>query len=112
MVNIEIDGIYCPKCKELHPTLFWHDKYNEYLMPSDCYEKHRAIGARFGITYSDEECQEEYQKRLDSMQIKLMEYERKCTICNAVTKFMTTNTNQYVCSDECLSKVQEKHKKE
>ena len=30
MIKIEIDGIWCKKCQELHPTLFWHEKYNDY----------------------------------------------------------------------------------
>ncbi len=105
MVNIEIDGIYCPKCRELHPTLFWHHEYNEYLMPRHCYDELRAAGARFGYTYSDEECQEMYQKRLDFKQIKLMKHAGECAICSAVTSFIAILTEQFVCSDECLSYV-------
>lgn len=105
MVDIEIDGIYCPKCRELHPTLFWHDKYNEYLMPSICYNNRRAAGARFGIEYSDEECQEAYRKRLDLMQIDLMEYNGACVICSSTTRFIDIRTKKFVCSDECKSKL-------
>lgn len=107
MVNIEMDGIYCPKCRDLHPTLFWHDKYNDYLMPSICYDKQRVACARIGYTYSDEECRETYQKGLEFKQIKLMKHVGECVVCFAVTNFIDINTEQFVCSDECLSKVQE-----
>lgn len=107
MVNIEIDGIYCPKCRELHPTLFWHHKYNEYLMPSYCYDVSRVAVARFGYTCSDEECRERYQKRLDFKQIKLMKHKGECSVCSAVTSFFDINMEQFVCSDECQSKLQE-----
>lgn len=30
-VDIEIDGFWCKKCEELHPTLYWHEKFDEYL---------------------------------------------------------------------------------
>ena len=108
MVNIEIDGIYCSKCRGLHPTLYWHDKYDEYLTPCDCSKKYKAVVVRFGIEYNDEEFKKAYQKRLDSKQIKMMERVSKCTICTSVTKFVDVNTGKYVCSDECLSKVHEK----
>lgn len=29
-VNIILDGCGCPKCKDFHPTVFWHKKYDEY----------------------------------------------------------------------------------
>ena len=32
MINCVLDGIWCPKCKTLHPTLYWHNKYNDYLL--------------------------------------------------------------------------------
>ena len=32
MICIEPDGIWCKKCQKMHPTLFWHEKYNDYAV--------------------------------------------------------------------------------
>lgn len=107
MVCVEIDGIYCPKCRDFHPTLYWHRKYNEYLMPSQCYKSHRAARARFGAKTSDEECQADYQQRLEWKKINYIENAGTCVICSTTTNFMVVDRGEYICSDECLSKMSE-----
>lgn len=105
MICCEIDGIYCPKCREFHPSLYWHEKYNEYLMPNQCYERYRAARARFGAETSDEECQADYQLRLKLKKINYMENKGTCVICSTITNFAGVDRGEYICSDKCLSKM-------
>ena len=53
-VSIDIDGIYCPKCMVILPTLQCHKKYNEYL-DKDKFSKGRIIISKeFNINENDE----------------------------------------------------------
>lgn len=70
MVNIEIDGIYCPKCNDLHPTLSWHEKYIDYLNENQWITNHIQTVKRFRIECSEAETQTEYQSILHANGIK------------------------------------------
>ena len=26
-VNVEIDGVFCKKCNEMHPSMYWHEEF-------------------------------------------------------------------------------------
>ena len=100
-VNIEIDGIYCPQCKVLHPTLMWHEKYNDYL-DKDTYIKECIISLkRFNINETDGELLKSYYDYLKAKGIELSQESHKCCICGCNTRFINKKTSHYVCSDEC-----------
>lgn len=88
MVDIQIDGVWCPKCKTLHQTLYWHEKYNDWLIRRK--EKHPEICKRFGInTY--------YLDDMDVIECNTS----KCVICGEETNYIDKQTGKPVCSDEC-----------
>ena len=101
MVNVEFDGIYCPKCNGLHPTLYWHEKYDDYLLKSHVYEAHRKTCSRFGIVFTDDECQKEYLFQLSCKKISYKKESGVCAICGCQTNFISSEKKMYVCSDEC-----------
>ena len=80
MICIEPDGIWCKKCQKMHPTLFWHEKYNDYELS----RKERWFESIKGL--------------------KQEEQEGNCVICNTPTFFKTIETDNYVCCDECKYK--------
>ena len=98
MINFESEGIYCSKCNDLHPTLMWHDKYDDYLMNrKERWEENKEKRPQlFGSA--------EYT---DSLAIKGLEEctsAGSCMICSTDTHFISVKTGHYVCSDECLYK--------
>ena len=88
MVDIQIDGIWCPKCKTLHQTLYWHEKYNDWLMKRK--EKHPEICKRFGINTN-------YLEGMPVIESK----NGKCVVCGCNTDYVDKETGLSVCSDEC-----------
>lgn len=98
MINCVLDGIWCPKCKTLHPTLYWHNKYNNYLLNRK--EQFEEIKKQRPQLLKD-------AKYIDTLPSKNLEEEKiegNCIICNSKTFFKSTLTNHYICSDECKYK--------
>lgn len=100
MINIEIDGIWCKKCQELHPTLFWHEKYNDYELNRK--EKWKEMMKKH---FPNENV--EYKDTLPIKNLEECKEQGSCIICNTLTYFKHTITNHYVCSDECKYKDKE-----
>lgn len=100
-IDIEIDGIYCPKCKQMHPTLYWHDKYDSYLNFSLWKETYSISLSRFGKAAIPEVVVKEYENCLRIRDLQLSEKRRQCIICSHETLFVNRETNNAVCSDEC-----------
>ena len=98
MICIEPDGIWCKKCQKMHPTLFWHEKYNDYELSRK--EKWFESIKRFK-TYITEK---DYIDSLPTKGLKQEEQEGNCVICNTPTFFKTIETDNYVCCDECKYK--------
>lgn len=88
MVDIIVDGIYCSKCNDMHPSLFWHEKYNDYL--SNRKKSHKKICKKFGI-------KTHYLNGLNLKKCK----SGKCVICGCMTNYKDTRTKKYICSNEC-----------
>ena len=88
MVNVEIDGVWCPKCKTFHPTLYWHEKYNDWLVNRK--NKHPEICKRFKIN----------THYLDGMDVSEC-MSSKCVVCGDITNYTDKQTGDPVCSDEC-----------
>lgn len=103
-VNVEIDGIYCPKCKQMHPTLYWHDKYDNYLDFTLWRESYSISLMRLGKVASQEVVDIEYEKNLDIRDLKLSKKQMQCAICAGETFFISKRTSNAVCSDECRYK--------
>ena len=97
MINVKLDGIYCKECNTLHPTLFWHKKYNDYELNRE-ENYHKMMIKHFpNIEYT-------YK---DNLYIKNLEETKElneCVICKTLTYFKHISTNNYVCSDECKYK--------
>ena len=100
-ISIEIDGIYCPKCNALHPTLFWHKKYDDYIKQSDYIDRIIKAYERFGATISEDDAYKNFVEYLLTLEIDKTKTEGKCVVCSAKTSFINKRTNHYVCSDEC-----------
>lgn len=97
MVNVIIDGIWCDKCKEMHPYLFYHEKFDDYeLNRKEQWEK--SINKHFS---------NEHIEYVDTLPMKGLKEENtpgKCIICNTLTHFKNLETDHYVCSNECKIK--------
>ena len=98
MICIEPDGIWCKKCQKMHPTLFWHDKYNDY----ELFRKEQWIKSMKSFIENVNE--DDYIDSLPIKGLKEENIEGKCIICNSSTFFKTIKTNNYVCCDECKYK--------
>ena len=104
MIICEPDGIWCSKCKTLHPTLFWHEKYNDYeLNRKENFEENKRKRPQLfkDASYID------YLPQKNLFENKEM---GKCIICGELTYFQHTLTNNFVCSDECKYKDKEELK--
>ena len=88
MLDIQVDGIWCPKCKTLHPTLYWHDKYDDWLKNKK--ERHPSICEKFGINI-------DYLHGLSIVECETS----NCIVCGAKTNYADEETGNPVCSDEC-----------
>ena len=100
-ISIEIDGIYCPKCNMFHPTLFWHEKYDDYINQSDYINRIIKGYERFGATINNDDAYKNFVEYLLALGIDKNKIEGKCVVCSAKTSFINKRTNHYVCSHEC-----------
>ena len=95
MVCIDIDGIWCNKCKKMHPTLMWHIPYNDYELNRkekwELMKKHKPELFR----------KAEFVDSLYFKKLKENNIEEKCYICGNLTFFSNMITGHYVCSDKC-----------
>ena len=94
-INVEIDLLPCNKCNKWHPTLYWHDKYDDYLL--DRYEKWLESKKKRpklfkGAVYVDS---------LPAKGLEERELQGNCCVCGHKTYFVSVRTKRYVCSDEC-----------
>ena len=102
MVYIEIDGFYCKECNELHPALFWHELYDEYIKTKQAFILHiKQINERFGNSITDKEALELYQNYITTLGIEFCPEPQNCIICGKETHYRLTDTNKFVCSNEC-----------
>ena len=102
MITVEIDGVYCKKCGQMHPTLLWHKKYNDYATDEVTRPKIRAAMKHFRPQITDEEVAHAIEENR-----KYKFYEEKitsapCAICGEQTYFISKLTGHRTCSDECL----------
>lgn len=94
-IDIELDLFPCDKCDEWHPTLHWHDKYDNYLLNRR--ERFEETKAKRPILFSDAE----YHEVLPTLQLIEDKNQNNCCICGCVTHFINRITLHPVCSDEC-----------
>lgn len=94
-INVVIDGIYCKRCNDLHPTLYWHNKYDDYLL--DRREKWEKDKKKRPKLYGNVE----YNDPLPTYGLKQEETRGPCVICGYETFFKSLETDEYVCSNEC-----------
>ena len=100
-VSIEIDGIYCPQCKSLHPTLYWHEKFDDYLDEKKYIKKLADAYKKMGVIVSNKQIQTHFSQHLEMVGIKRALNTNKCIVCNSTTQFKNIKTNNFVCSNEC-----------
>ena len=103
-INIETDGIYCDKCNCLHPTLFWHNKYDDYLIKEDRVENLKKYLEKHNIKLSIDQLEDEFNSLFKVKKIKLSRIKGSCIMCGKKTKFKNLINSQYICSDECFYK--------
>ena len=105
MVDIEIDGFYCEKCKELHPTLFWHKLYNEYIKKEKDFIPYiKQINERFGNKITDREAMKLYQEYRTSFGVEFCAKPQSCIVCGTNTHYKLVGTDKFICSDNCKAK--------
>ena len=94
MINIEIDGIWCPKCRDFHPVLYWHEKYDDYEM-----NRHKSwleTKKKHPLLFQDAE----YVDTLPDLDLEECTV-GLCVICKTPTHFRRISNGHYVCSNEC-----------
>ena len=94
-IDVWIDGIWCRKCRDLHPTLYWHDKYDDYLL--DRREQWEESKKKRPALYGDAE----YVDDLPVHGLKQEDVRGPCAVCGCETYFKHLQMDKYVCSDEC-----------
>ena len=97
MINVQIDGIWCKKCQQIHPTLFWHEKY-------DNYELNRKVKWLENMKKHFPNEKLEYKDTLYIKDLEECNNIGSCIICGTKTHFKHTTTKNYICSDECKYK--------
>ena len=94
-VDIEIDGFWCKECEELHPTLFWHEKFDNYLRNRrEVWEQQKK--ARPNL-FKDAL----YEDRLPILGLTEQRHRGTCVSCGHLTYFTSLKTKQFICSNEC-----------
>lgn len=94
MITVVPDGIWCKECRTLHPTLFWHKKYNDYEL--DRKERwQKSVKKHFSGVDA------EYADNLHIKELLQEDTEGKCVVCGTKTYFKHTTTGNFVCCDEC-----------
>ena len=102
MLNIEIDGFYCKECNDIHPTLYWHKIYDEYMKTKEeAIPYYKKVFARLGETVTDDDALFLYYKNMTICGLEYSEKNGKCVICGTRTHYMLIDTNKYICSDKC-----------
>ena len=72
MLSIELDGFYCKRCNDFHPTLCWHELYDDYMKTKEeSIALYKNVAERFDKPITDDEALELYYK---NMSIKGLEY--------------------------------------
>lgn len=108
-ISIEIDGVYCPKCNDMHPTLMWHEKYNDYISKTKHVDSIIKSCKIFGVNISLDTAYKNYAEHLNFLGIDETEIIKKCVMCSAETRFKNIKTNNYVCSNKCRYADDKKH---
>lgn len=96
-INIELDGFYCPTCNDLHPTLLWHDPYDDYatreIRFADWQESRRERPALLHDAV--------FQESIAYLGVTEHDSSAPCTICGRQTRFTDANADNRICSAEC-----------
>ena len=93
-IYAEIDGVWCNSCKQFHPTLMWHEKYNNYLL--DRKEKWEKMIKKH---FPDENVK--YIDKIIALGLDEDKDIHKCIICESDTNFKNVKTGNFVCCDKC-----------
>ncbi|HEM5988478.1 TPA: hypothetical protein U2B37_000552 [Streptococcus suis] len=94
-VDIEIDGFWCKKCEELHPTLYWHEKFDEYLRNRrEEWDYQKNIRPNLFKTAVYQDC-------LPNLGLTEQSFQEACVSCGELTYFTSLKTKQFICSNEC-----------
>lgn len=105
-VNVEIDGIFCKKCNEMHPSMYWHEAFENYLNEEEWVQTYMRTLQRFQQAPSMERAKSEYAEMLEVHGICHLCEEGVCFVCGRETSFIDGNTIRYVCSEECKEKAE------
>ena len=107
MIDIEIDGFYCEKCKEMHPMLFWHELYEEYIKAeNDFIADIKKISKRFGNKITNDEAGKLYHEHICSLGIEICDNPQKCVVCGTNTHYKIIGTDKFICSNKCKATVE------
>lgn len=98
-IMVDIDGIWCKKCQKMHPTLMWHEKYNDYEL--DRYEKWKKMIDKHFPNLKDGDVYPEFKDSLSVKGLKENNEKGVCIICKTPTYFKSLKTDEFVCCDEC-----------
>lgn len=102
MIDMEIDGFYCKECNDIHPTLYWHELYGEYIKTKEeAIPYFKNVCARFGEIITDDDALFLYYKTMRLRGLEYSENNGECVICGTRTHYMLIGTKKYICSNKC-----------
>ncbi|NQI71489.1 hypothetical protein HO594_10125 [Streptococcus suis] len=95
VVDIEIDGFWCKKCEELHSHLYWHKKFDEYLLNRrEVWEQQKKVRPNL---FKDAL----YEDSLPRLGLTEQRHRGTCVSCGHLTYFTSLKTKRFICSNEC-----------
>ena len=97
------DGVYCPQCKDVHPTLKWHEKYDDYEMRETMRAEWEAAVAKRPNLLGGTLFEDFY--RWNSRGLVEHEESSPCAVCGCATHFSDPDSGFCVCGDECRYEV-------
>ena len=112
MLNIEIDGIWCNECKDIHQTLFWHDKYGFRNTDAGIRRSIENLAKKAPKLFRIDDLSEDEKRKVIDITVQSNIEDKSiidadignCIICGYETQFISKKTRRHVCSDECLYK--------
>ncbi len=108
MIDIVPDGVPCKKCNTMHPTLYWHKLYDDYMKIEKDYIVYiKELYKKFGEEISDDKALNNYYEHMETLNLVYCEKAGRCAVCKTNTHYKHIKTQNFVCSDKCKYKLAE-----
>ena len=98
-ISIELDGFYCPDCNDFHPTLMWHERYDDYATRETRFADWQKNKEERPALFRDAV----FQESVAHLGVAEHDNPAPCIVCECQTHFADANTGGRICSAECKS---------